>query len=71
MAQLENISVNVEKLVVHDLLRDFAERLYADHGIQLIKARFDWRDVSTDSKKNEHLMDIRIESQTKWHATKV
>ena len=69
MAKLEDITVNVEKAAIHDLLRDFAERLYSEHGIQIIEARFDWLDVSTCGGNNAQVADIRIESQTKGYNT--
>jgi hypothetical protein len=58
------LTANVEKTVVHDSLREFAERLYSEHGIQLLEATFDWLDISTCGGKNAQVMDIRIESQT-------
>jgi hypothetical protein len=65
MAKLGNLTVSVEKTVVHDSLREFAERLYSEYGIQLLEATFDWLDISKRGENNAQVMDIRIESQTK------
>ncbi len=64
MASAEGISVAVER-AVHDGLRDFAERLWREHGIRIESAHFDWIDVSSAGQSDMMLMGVSAETTTK------
>jgi len=47
---------------LHDVLREFAERLEQEHGIRLNRVQFTWVDVSSTSKCAALVGDVTVET---------
>jgi galactitol-specific phosphotransferase system IIC component len=59
MASIGEITVNVKDELIHDALKDFAEKVYEETGIKLQNVDFGWYD-SYCSKG--YLLQVRINS---------
>jgi hypothetical protein len=63
MASIGEITVNVRDELIHDVLKDFAEKVYEETGITIQDVSFDWYkpyDIGFGSKN--HLLQVRINS---------
>lgn len=49
MAKLE-VKICAEKVLVHDLIKDFAKSVFDQHGIRIDSVSIDWIDQSTFDK---------------------
>ena len=47
MAELKvDVAVNVEKVVIHDMINEFAKAVFDKHGIRIDNLSIDWIDAS-------------------------
>ena len=57
------IPISIEK-VLHDSIATIAQRMFDEHGLQLLKVHIDWLDTSTVPVHLMRVSAVEIDSRT-------
>lgn len=56
------VAVSIDS-VIHRALCDFAQRIFDEHGVQILGAAFDWQDASSVSERKFVVSSVQMDTR--------